>query len=426
MIEKIVNMYDLIFCITNTGDLINNEITNHHRQVSYLAYRIAESFGISKEDQKEVFLAGLLHDVGAFSLKDRLELVDSEEVSTVHNHAFIGAGILEEYAPLKNVAKIIRFHHVPWDGGKGNAFKEMDVPLASHILHLADRIAVLIRKDQDVIGQIQSVCEKIRERSGTVFCPDMVNAFLEISSREYIWLDTVYEPLMTLMPQMVNLDSLELNVKDAIQLTKIFAHIIDFRSPFTANHSTGVAVVAEKLARLSGFSETECRTMLIAGYLHDLGKLTISNDILEKAGPLDQEEYNAIRSHTFYTYRTLQVVKDFETVNIWASLHHERMDGKGYPFHLKAEEIPLGARIMAVADVFTAITEDRPYRKGMDLCRAKEVLVNMVSTGGLCSYVVDILMDHFELLNTLRKKAQRISGKQYKKLYEINIECGKP
>ena len=423
MVERIVNMYDLIFCITNTGDLINNEITNHHRQVSYLAYRIAESFGISKEGQKEVFLAGLLHDVGAFSIKDRLELVDNEELPTVHNHAFIGAGILEEYAPLKNVAKIIRFHHVPWDGGKGMGFKGMDVPTESHILHLADRIAVLIHKNQDVIGQIRFICEKIQERSGTVFCPEMVDAFLKISSREYIWLDAVYEPLMTLMPQMVNMDSLELNVKDAIQLSKILAHIIDFRSPFTANHSTGVATVAEKLAQLSGFSETECKAMLIAGYLHDLGKLTISNDILEKAGPLDKEEYNAIRSHTFYTYRTLQVIKNFETVNIWASLHHERMDGRGYPFHLQAEEIPLGSRIMAVADVFTAITEDRPYRKGMELDRAKEVLISMVRTGGLCSYVVDILMDHFELLNTLREKAQRSSHRQYKKLRDIDIDA---
>jgi HD-GYP domain-containing protein (c-di-GMP phosphodiesterase class II) len=421
MVEKIVNMYDLIFCITNTGDLINNEITNHHRQVSYLAYRIAESYGVSKEEQRELFLAGLLHDVGAFSLKDRLELVDNEDVPTVHNHAYIGAGILEGFAPLKNVAKIIRYHHVPWEDGKGSFFKGAEVPILSHILHLADRIAVLINKKEDVIGQIKHISQKIEERSGSIFCPEMVEAFLNICNREYIWLDTVYEPLMSIMPRLMNFESLELNMKDAIQLSKIFASIIDFRSPFTANHSSGVAAVAEKLAQLSGFSENECKAMRIAGYLHDLGKLTISNDILEKAGPLDREEFNAIRSHTFYTYRTLQVIKNFETINTWASLHHERLDGRGYPFHLCSEEIPLGARVMAVADVFTAITEDRPYRMGMDRDQAKKVISNMVETGGLCTYVVDILMDNFEELNDIRKRAQSSSKRQYKKLQEINI-----
>src|SRR5690606_8284531 len=114
-----------------------------------------------------------------------------------------------------------------------------------------------------------------------------------------------------------------LNLDELIKLSEVFAYIIDFRSPFTANHSLGVAQVARKLAELAGFSENECKMMLIAGYLHDIGKLAISNEILEKPEKLETDEFNIIKSHVFYTYRTLESIKEFETINIWASLHHE-------------------------------------------------------------------------------------------------------
>ena len=136
--------------------------------------------------------------------------------------------------------------------------------------------------------------------------------------------------------------------------------------------------------------------MLVAGYLHDLGKLAVNNAILEKPGQLDDEEFNSIKSHPFYTYRTLQVIKEFETINTWAALHHERLDGSGYPFHLTAEDIPLGSRIIAMADVFTAITEDRPYRKGMDRDEVLGVMSGMVAGKKLCPNVFQLLADHFE------------------------------
>ncbi len=420
--KKFINMFDLFYCLTNTGDMINSEVTNHHRQVAYLSYRIAESLGLEKDRQRMILLAGLLHDVGAFSMDERLKIIDNDYFKGVHKHAFVGAALLEKFSPIEEIAEMIRFHHVPWKNGEGTKFKGMDVPLESHIIHLADRIAVLVDHKDDIIGQIKDVTDKINAGTGNLFMPDLIDAFMKIKGHEYIWLDIVYEPLLTLMPQMVNFDTLELDMDDAISLSRVFANIIDFRSPFTATHSMGVAATAEKLAELAGFSENECKMMLIAGYLHDLGKLAVSNDILEKTGPLDKDEYNAIRSHTFYTYRTLQVIDKNGDMNAWASYHHERLDGRGYPFHLTAEEIPLGSRIMAVADVFTAITEDRPYREGMDSKQTIQVIRNMVNNGGLCSYVSNLLLDNFEKMNFVRKEAQNEAGKRYKDVHDINVE----
>lgn len=411
-------MYDLIISITNLSDMINSWVTNHNRQVAYLSYRIAQSFGLSVEQQRDIFLAGLLHDIGAFSTSERMELLHGEP-KNVHEHAFIGASALEHFAPLRNEAVIVRYHHVPWDHGKGREFLGGNVPLASHIVHLADRIAVSIDEKSDVIGQIKSVCGQIEQQSGTLFMPELVDAFLRISDRECVWLDTVYNPLLTILPSMMVFDTMELTLDEVIELTEIFANLIDFRSPFTAKHSLGVAAVAERLAELVGFSENECKMMLVAGNLHDLGKLAVSNEILEKTAALGAEEYNQIRSHTFYTYRTLQPIKGFETINTWASLHHERLNGTGYPFHLKAEEIPLGSRVMAVADVFTAITEDRPYRKGMDKAQVLNVVTDMMHNGSLCPYVSTILIDRLDELDELRSAAQGRAVERFRAVGDI-------
>lgn len=412
-----ISMYDLLICLTNAGDLISHEVANHHQQVAYLAFRIGEQMNLPLEQQKDLMLAGLLHDVGAFSLDERLSLIENEPQASNH-HAFRGARLIEGFPPLFNAAKIIRYHHIPWNHGGGKLFNGSEVTYLSHILHLADRIAVSIDRDQNVIDQIEDIREKISKQKGTVFMPESVDAFLEISVNEYIWLDTVYKPLLYILPNIVSFDTVELDLDEIIELTKIFANIIDFRNPFTATHSAGVAKTAEKLAEFAGFSENECKMMLIAGYLHDLGKLAVSKNILDKPGKLEAGDRNIIRSHTFYTYRLLQSIKGFETINKWASFHHEKLNGNGYPFHLQSDNIPLGSRIMAVSDIFTAITEDRPYRKGMTLEEAVAILNSMVKDNSICPYVTSILTENLEAIDEIRKDAQKEAIVMYHHILE--------
>ena len=407
-----INMYNLLICLTNAGDLISHEVANHHQQVAYLAFRIGEQLDLSAEQKKSLMLAGLLHDVGAFSLDERLSLIENEP-PTSNDHAFRGARLLEGFTPLSRAAEIIRHHHVPWKSGEGRTFGGRDVSSLSHILHLADRVAVSIDKNRNVIDQIGPIRKKIAEQKNTAFMPEPVDAFMDISVNEYIWLDTVYKSLLYILPDIVLFDTVELEIDEIISLTRIFANIIDFRNPFTANHSAGVAKTAEKLAELAGFSENECRMMLVAGNLHDLGKLAVSKNILNKPGQLNIEEQNVIRSHTFYTYRLLQPIRELETINKWASFHHEKLNGKGYPFHLHGDNIPLGSRIMAVSDIFTAITEDRPYRNGMTLEAAVAILDSMVKDNAICPYVMSIVHNNLQLIDEVRRDAQQKSKIEY-------------
>jgi HD-GYP domain-containing protein (c-di-GMP phosphodiesterase class II) len=198
-----------------------------------------------------------------------------------------------------------------------------------------------------------------------------------------------------------------------LALTRVLAHIVDFRSRFSATHSSGVSAAASSLAKFAGFTKRECAMMEVAGYLHDIGKLAVPTEILEKPDKLTETDFNIIRRHPYATYHALENISGFDTINAWASYHHERINGTGYPFHLKGENISLGSRIMAVADVFTAITENRPYRKGMTDDAAVHVLQQMSDNSFLDSELMTLLKAHFNDINLSRGMAQAAAIEAY-------------
>ena len=178
-------------------------------------------------------------------------------------------------------------------------------------------------------------------------------------------------------------------------------------------HSAGVAASAKKLAELAGMSEEECLMMEIAGNLHDIGKLRVPRAILEKPGKLDEEEFNVVKEHTYYTRLILMDVEGFGKIADWAGFHHEKLNGRVYPFHFDAPMLDQGARIMAVADIFSAITEERPYRKGMDKENALKVLHENVESGGISGELVELLEAHYEEVDAARDARSREAGKRY-------------
>jgi len=412
------NFRELLLCLSNAQDLISPLLDSHQQQVAYLSYRLAEQLGLSAHERKEIFLAALVHDLGALSTNELLSITEHEPI-TAYNHAFKSAALIEGFRPLRPVAKIVKYHHVPWSDGQGLNFNGEAVPLYSHILHLADRVCAALNQQSNVLSQLPGVLEGINRRSGMFFAPNFVAALNKLSKKEYIWLDLTARKPVDMLPTQELFDNLSLDIDEIIDFAILFSRIIDFRSRFTASHSAGVAKVAESLSQLVGFSPIERKMMLIAGYLHDLGKLAIDNEILEKPDSLEPDEFNAMRAHTYYTYVLLDQIQQFDTIKVWAAYHHERLDGKGYPFHISGDNLPLGARVMAVADVFTAITEDRPYRRGMSMECATQVLNNMVDDGALDGNVVKMATDNFMLLHDIRAAAQRVAERQYQNFLGI-------
>src|SRR5665647_3617242 len=175
-----INLYDLLTCISDAQDLISSNISKHHQQVAYLAFRLSEHINLSIEQQHNIFLAALIHDIGALTNKEKLELIETESMD-VNNHAFRGAKLLEEFKPLQISAGIIKFHHIPWNNGKGSTYKKEDVPIESHIIHLADRTCALIRPDCNIITQLPDILSTISEQVDSLFRSDLVDALLDIS-----------------------------------------------------------------------------------------------------------------------------------------------------------------------------------------------------------------------------------------------------
>ena len=407
-----VNIFEMVASIARVIDMMSPVIGNHHMQVAYLAYRLGEELQLSDDQKYELFIAGALHDIGAFSLQDRLDLLEFEDTKP-GEHSMAGSLILETFPPFSGIARLIKFHHVHWKNGEGAFQNGESVPNGSHIIHLADRVAVKLSKKAPVLSQVRDICRSILEHKGDVFVPEYVDALINMANKEHIWLDIISESMEAILKRTVLYRAKELTIEEMVDFSRLICRLIDFKSKFTAAHSNGVAAVAIELSRLSGFSKHERRLIEIAAYLHDLGKLAIPSEILNKQNKLTDNEQFIMRSHVYHTYR---VIEPFEMLNVagsWGALHQERLNGTGYPFGLTSDELPLGARIMAVADVFTALTEDRPYRKGMDSKNTKTVLQTMVDAGELDNNLVDMIFKHYAKMNDIRDLAQKESIRDY-------------
>jgi HD-GYP domain-containing protein (c-di-GMP phosphodiesterase class II) len=415
-----VPLCDLINCMTNTIDLVSPVLADHHNRVGVIAYALGNQMGLSEEERIDLHFAGNLHDIGALSLTDRVRLLTFDGCETFQ-HEETGALLLEMFEPLAHLGQLVRFHHARWEDGAGEVRGGSEVPLGSHILHLADRISVLIGALDGInlLTRVPDIRKKIKKASGRMFAPTLVEAFNDLSVRESFWLGIAFPGHNRAFERRTHVRSFTLDTEGILGLSRMFARIIDFRSRFTATHSCGVAASAEALARLSGRSVADCAQMRIAGLLHDLGKLAVPAELLEKPADLSEAERAVIRSHTYFTRRALENISAFDTITSWGADHHERVDGKGYPYHVGGDNLSNGSRIMAVSDVFTAITEDRPYRAGMDRSAAQKVLKSMADHSALDHDIVEILMANYDELNATRAIAQSEAVAEYREI------CGK-
>lgn len=406
--HRFVKKKEIIKGFADAMNLISPEVQDHHEKVAYISYQLADIMGMKEEEKQLALFGALLHDIGGVLQQGEISLIDLE--LNARQVALMGAEILQMYAFTQPYAGAVEYSQTPWERWKREP-QEMKLPQQlGAIVHLADVISLLFSGEGSALNQAAAVKECIKNMGTDEFSPDVMDAFEALSEREAVWLDVLYRP-QSFLDYIV--DDYCFTLDETLELTDFMSKIIDFRSPFTAMHSAGVAETAVCLAELLGMSEEECKTMKIAGYLHDLGKLKIPDSILEKPGKLTEEEFNIMKEHAYYSYILLSEVEGFEKIAVWAAWHHEKLNGKGYPFHLKPDEIPLGARIMTVADIFSAITEDRPYRRGMEAEQVIRILKEDVESGALSGPLVSLLIDNYDMINRRRDQVSRIASRKY-------------
>jgi response regulator RpfG family c-di-GMP phosphodiesterase len=360
---------------------------------------------------RDLLLAAALHDSGAFSLRERLDIMQYE-IQHPGDHAEAGFRLLKAFPHFEKAAEIVRFHHLPWEYRRGQQWRGLEVPTGSHLLHLADRVSVLPVDQSDAAGRGDAVSRLLESGSGSIFKPEYVEAFETAAARPGFWREAAATGDEDLRKDPA-FDDVLLSESDFRALAHLFWQIVDFRSPFTATHTSGVTAVAGFLAPLAGVTGAAGRMVAIAAGLHDLGKLAVPSETLEKERALSQEEVAALRSHPLHGWRVLNKIAGLEDVNKWANYHHERLDGQGYPFGLTAAQIPLESRIVAVADIFTALTEERPYRRGMSGREASGILGAMAEEGALDHDVVALMSHNRGEAAMIRRLAQEGASGRY-------------
>lgn len=337
----------------------------------------------------------------------------------------MGYLLVDNIKPINKLSNIIRWHHRNWEHGIG--FKNIDAKtgLISQIIYLADRLSILIaNENKNVLTQSNEILAIINEDKGKKFNPKLVAILMKISLSTAFWLNIVTVNKEPIIKHVLGFKNKYLSHQELVEFCWIFIYSIDFRSSYTASHSVGVARVAEKLAQLSKLPDDDCKLMLIAEYFHDIGKLIVPIEILEKTGKLTEDEYNIIKQHTYYTYFFLDSISGLEAIRNIATYHHESIDGNGYPFRIASDELSYKSRLLCIADIFTALTEKRPYRNPMDKKEVAEILLDMADKNKIDKDIANLTIQNFDILCEYNKEYQKIANENFvyieKKFLEIS------
>ena len=254
-----------------------------------------------------------------------------------------------------------------WDGhGQPYGLSGTEIPLAARILCLSQTVEVF----QSSRGA-SAACRLAAKRRGQWFDPGLVDALAAFRHDHDFW-DSLTEPDVSAVEPPDRVLTADENRLDLV--ADGFAAVIDAKSPWTHHHSERVAAISTGMAKVLGFDEPAVRELRRAALLHDIGKLSISNRILDKPGPLTSPERVRFKEHPLLGERILGRVSGFGSLAAVASAHHERLDGGGYPRGLAADQLTIPMRVLAVADVYEALISERPYRRAHTPKRALEMI----------------------------------------------------
>lgn len=432
-------------------DLAEGLPMGHSVRTAMIGMRIAQQIGMPEESQGALFYALLLKDLGSTSnaaelsqqfqaddraLKQANRLVDwtdrADATKYLFRHARAGSSSLvrgwHALARVHRVEEVRRrmaelrgergvmvagmlalpaetLAAIPavdehWDGhGIPRGLTGSAIPLIARIVGLAQTVEVF--EHQFDVGTAYDVAAS---RRGRWFDPELVAALERFRDDHHFWGELSSATATTLLDRfrapdrVVFADELRL---DTVALA--FAKVIDAKSPFTARHSQNVAFLAARTGMELALTRREIRALRRAALLHDVGKLGISNTILDKQSALTPDEMREMQRHTQYTLEILQGVPRFQRFASLAASHHERLDGSGYHIGLDADALTLPMRILAVADVCDALSAERPYRCAMPIVDVVARLDELVAKGMLCPVAVEALTGWFHGGGSTRK-----------------------
>jgi putative nucleotidyltransferase with HDIG domain len=404
-----IRLSEVVSALSHALDVTGGQPMGHAERSCLIGLRLAQAVGLEPARRSSLFYALLLKDAGcsttaaatssAFGgddhqIKRESRLIDTkrplEALGYLRRNVAPGAPLRERARHLRAIvamanggvdelermrcergAEIARgigldedaataigqlFEHWDGDGHPGDLAGD-EISLLARMACLAQTMEFFWQE-----GGAAAACDIARARRGTWFDPELVDAVADLERDVAFWASLEHPDVQAVEPadRVQRADAARLD-----RIAEAFASIVDAKSPYTARHSAGVADIAAAIAATMGLDETTQRLVRRAGLLHDVGKLGVSNQILDKPGRLTDGEWRAVRHHPRLSLIILRRVPALADVAHLAAMHHERLDGSGYPYHLGEDDLSLRARILQVADVADALSAERPYRAAL-------------------------------------------------------------
>ena len=422
-----LRLSELISALSHALDITEGQPEGHCVRCCWIGMHIGRRLGLNDDELWNLYYTLLLKDLGCSSNAARIcELYLTDDLSFkrdfktvgdslpkvlqfVLSHTGLKAGLAERFRSVMTImrdgeqlateliatrcqrgaeiARLLRFPESVSAGiysldehfngeGKPVGLAGEAIPLASRIALLAQVIDVF-----HTAGGPSAALDEIRLRAGRWFDPALVEVFETVANEDSFWTMLASPEVMTAVlalepaSHVVALDDDYLD-----DIAAAFGQVVDSKSPYTSGHSARVALYTDLIAEALGLSAERRRWLKRGALLHDVGKLGVSNSVLDKPGKLDAEEWAAVQAHAAYTEAILIRIGAFAELAVVSAAHHERLDGKGYPRGLTAEDICLETRIITTADIFDAITAERPYRGAVPIPKTLEMMAENVGT----------------------------------------------
>lgn len=391
---------ELLVPISIAIDLAEGRSPGHAQRVAYIAMSIAGSVGLEPSDRLAACYAALLHDLGAVAagaglasyvagdermVFAALPILSPEEaavgasespervVERLVGHAIHGARAAQELSLPSETVRGIASHHERWDGsGYPHGLKGDEIPLVGRLVALADQLEARIDQTTPLVAR-RNLSYWLSSLASMEADPDMVGTLRDLTGGDDFWLGLFSGELAVELASMCS----RLREPKGMRLLAVaetMAQLHDSRFLFTVGVSGKVSELADALGRAVGLSDQRLKQLYVAALMHDLGQLSVSERIMAKPGILTVEELDLLRLHPSYSHDVVAGISGLEEVADWVAAHHERIDGKGYPDGRSGSEIPLEARILAIADAYVSMTSDRPHRERAEPADAKRRL----------------------------------------------------
>lgn len=390
---------DMMYSFSYALDCVEHDLlgvtTFHGQRVACLCALMGRELGMGEDELLDLTACAILHDnaLTQYIQEERLQgtdlLTETERIEPAA-HCVMGEQNLKDLPLKTDMTGSILYHHENADGTGPFGKTAAQVPIYAQLIHISDQVDIgwdLSFMTDEKFEKIRTYVSAQRDRKFSGLCVDL---FLKACGRNLL-AQFHRERALVVLQELLPYREREYSDAEVVGLSNIFAKIIDYKSQFTRTHSLGIAQKARRMGEYYGCPPEEVTKLYFAGALHDIGKLVVDRDILEKPGKLTDREYEHIQNHAYHTFNMLRRIKGLEDVTLWASLHHEKLNGKGYPFGKTAVDLNRNERLMGCLDIYQALTEKRPYKDGMSHEKSIGILRDMAANNFVDAAIVEDL-----------------------------------